>query len=91
MHIIRLYWEFHKSTLAINWAFSVALSVLSSVWLLPVLSMTVGPLIVFLYKEIARSNQYYFYYNRGISKTGLIAASMGLHVVFGVVLLILMK
>lgn len=91
MNQFRLYWEFHKSTLSINWAFSVVLSVLSSVWLLPVLSMTAGPLISFLYKEIARSNEYYYYHNRGISQVGLIAASLGLHVFTGVFLLIIMK
>ena len=34
--------------------------------------LTAGPLVTFIYKELARPLEYYYYYNQGISKTGLI-------------------
>jgi hypothetical protein len=86
----RLYWEFHKSTIVINWTFSIALSALSTPWLFPVLTMTGGPLISLLYKEIARNNEYYFYYNRSISKVNLIAISLVLNVLVGIILLFIL-
>jgi len=91
MENFRLYWEFHKSTIVINWAFSIALSVSSSPLLLPVLTMTGGPLISLFYKEISRNNEYYFYYNRSISKVNLIAISLGLNVFVGFILLFIMS
>jgi len=95
MEYIRLYWTFHKSTIVINWAFSIALSVLIPPLLLPVLfpvlTMTAGPLISLLYKEISRNNEYYFYYNRGITKVNLIAISLALNMLPGLILLFIMS
>jgi len=48
--------------------------------------MTGGPLLSLFYKEISRKNEYYFYYNRGISKLNLIVVSMALNVLTGIVL-----
>ncbi len=92
MDNVRLYWEFHKSTLIINWTFSIAFSmILFSPLLIPIVSMTGGPLISIFYKEISRKNEYYFYYNRGISKLNLVAISLILNVLFGVVLLFIIS
>ena len=88
MDNIRFYWEFHKSTLIINWAISVGFSmILLSLLSIPVMSMTGGPLISIFYKEISRKNEYYFYYNRGISKIKLIVVSLILNVLVGIILI----
>ena len=34
--------------------------------------VTAGPVVAFMYKELARPLEYYYYYNRGISKIRLI-------------------
>lgn len=95
MNNIKFYWEFHKSTLIINWAFSLGFSfiILSSLTIqsliipMTIMSMTGGPLISIFYKEITRNNEYYFYYNRGISKINLIIASLILNVLVGAILI----
>lgn len=88
MDNLRFYWEFHKSTLIINWAFSIAFSMILSIPLLmPIMSMTGGPLISLFYKEVSRKNEYYFYYNRGISKISLIVVSLVFNALVGVILI----
>jgi hypothetical protein len=89
METIRLYWTFHKSTLTLNLLFSFAISlILAELFfkVLPISIMTGGPLLSLFYKEISRKNEYYFYYNRGISKLNLIVVSMALNVLTGIVL-----
>ena len=92
MDNVKLYWEFHKSTLIINWTFSFAFSmILISPLLIPIVSMTGGPLISIFYKEISRKNEYYFYYNRGISKLNLIIISLILNILIGLVILFIVS
>ena len=81
---LALHWEFFKSTLVLNLASSV-LFAYCIFYLLKNLPdplppfhiiyirclMFGGPLLCFLYKEISRKNDYYFYYNRGITKIRL--------------------
>lgn len=88
MYKLRFYWEFHKSTLVINWAFSCSMGmILMNLWLIPLVAMIAGPLLSLFYKEIARKNEYYFYYNRGISKISLITMSMIMNILTGLLLL----
>ncbi len=92
MENIRFYWEFHKSTLIINWAFSVAFSmILFLPIMIPIMSMTGGPLISIFYKELSRKNEYYFYYNRGISKVKLIVVSILLNVFVGAIIISILQ
>ncbi len=49
--------------------------------------MTGGPILSIFYKEISKKNEYYFYYNRGISKVNLIAFSMILNMLTGIILI----
>ncbi|NOU47073.1 MAG: hypothetical protein HOO86_08430 [Bacteroidales bacterium] len=88
MDTIKLYWEFHKSTLIINWLFSMAISLLGFPFVIfPIVTMTGGPFLSLFYKEIAHKNEYYFYYNRGISKLNLIIVSMIANILTGIILL----
>ncbi|HAQ66086.1 MAG TPA: hypothetical protein DCR43_09590 [Bacteroidales bacterium] len=92
MNQLLFYWTFHKSTLTLNWIFSVAIAmVMLSPWMIPLASMTGGPLISLLYKEVARKNDYYFYFNRGLSKRALIVVSLLFNVATGILLLILIQ
>lgn len=87
MENFRLYWEFHKSTLLLNWVASIALALLTMTPIyFPVATMTGGPFISLLYKEITARNEYYFYYNRGIPRINLIIFSMTLNILLGVIL-----
>jgi hypothetical protein len=54
---------------------------------MPIMSMTGGPLISLFYKEVSRKNEYYFYYNRGISKISLIVMSLAFNALVGVILI----
>ncbi|MDP2721382.1 MAG: hypothetical protein Q8O72_01380 [Bacteroidales bacterium] len=90
MENLKLYWEFHKSTLLVNWLFSVAFSmILVSPVLIPVMSMSGGPLLSIFYKQLAHKNEFYFYYNQGISKIKLIVVSLILNVIVGLFVLII--
>ena len=44
--------------------------------------MTGGFFLAAYYFEIARKNEYYFYYNLGVSKTKLILFAYTLHLLF---------
>ncbi len=89
MKKVRLFWEFHRSTLLINWSFSIAFSMLIFplfFTMLPIYMMTGGPILSLFYKEISKKNEYYFYYNRSISKVSLIVVSMALNLITSFVL-----
>jgi hypothetical protein len=90
MDKLKLYWEFYKSTLVTNVLFSIVLSLIIFplfFTLLPILIMTGGPIISLFYKEISNKNEYYFYYNRGVSKLSLIIINILLNVLTGFILL----
>ena len=44
--------------------------------------MTGGFLLSAFYFEISRRNEYYFYYNLGLSKTKLLLITYALHIIF---------
>lgn len=86
---IRMYWAFYKSTLMINLFFSFIISVFAGLIMFPVCFITGGPFMSFVYKEIARPNQYYFYNNRGISKFQLMIFTISVCILLGTPILIL--
>ena len=89
----RLYWEFYKSTFIINFGSSVIASLFvfpDTFKIFPLAIMTVGPLLAFFYKEITRKNEYFFYYNQGLSKFRLIASCMLVNILIGGILLTFM-
>jgi hypothetical protein len=49
----------------------------------------IGFVFVFLYKEIVRPNEYYFYYNQGISKIRLYSFCLIINVLFAILVLII--
>lgn len=54
--------------------------------LLPIAIMTAGPLLSLFYKELFNKKEYYFYYNRGLSKTKLIIVTIIFNFVIGALL-----
>jgi len=91
MNKLSIYWEFHKSTLLINWVFSIVIATVVSLWLFPVLTMTGGSLFSLFYKELSRNKDYYFYYNLGITKMELIVISMVFNIMIGTLLLFILS
>lgn len=92
MNKLLLYWEFYKSTLILNWSFSMALSIIIYplfLTVLPICVMTAGPIVSLFFKEVSRKNEFYFYYNKGISKISLITTNITLNLITGVFLLII--
>jgi hypothetical protein len=80
----KLYWEYYKSTLALSLSSSVIFAFIISEGLknLPIERLPLyviflfcfmfgGAFAAFFYKEVSRKGEYYFYYNRGISKMSL--------------------
>jgi len=94
MSKLALYWEFYKSTLVVNWIFSIAISLILLPTFFTTLSisvMTGGPLLSLLYKEISSKNEFYFYYNQGVSKVRLVISCMILNILVGLILIKIFK
>jgi hypothetical protein len=70
-------------------SFAVAL-VAGSMMIFPLCFMSGGPLISIFFKEMWRPNEYYFYYNRGVSKFPLMAFTMTVSILLGTSILMLM-
>jgi hypothetical protein len=80
----RLFWAYFKSTLGANLFFSFIVAVTTmNIIVFPVCIMSGGPLFAFFYKQVARSDEYYFYGNRGISKYQLMAFTMAVTILLG--------
>ena len=89
-----LYWAFYKSTIAFNIGVSIAIAVISMIYggnffiVFAISFMSIGPMVSFLYKELSFPLEYYFYYNRGISKIKLIIFCLLLNILPSTIILI---
>ena len=100
MDNIKLYMYFYKSTLLINWSSSLFFTIISVlftgfsidtiVYGFVTLSMTLGFFMALLIKDSSyiNKNEYYFYYNAGISKIKLIIFSSVLNILSASLILI---
>ena len=93
---IKLYFQFYKSTLGINVSFSAFLSIIlffmakyPIVYSYALFSVSLGYVISFLVKESGFSNndEYYFYYNFGITKIKLFMICGFMNVVFAILII----
>lgn len=92
--MLRLLLAFYRSTLALNWAFSLACAIMAIPQLpkvLPISLMTSGSLLSFYYKSLSRKSDYFFYYNRGISKMQLFLFTAVMNIIVGAILYILLN
>jgi len=92
MQKVKLYWEFYKSTVLLNLASAFFFSF--AIWTsgkIPQPFIVIylrccmygGPLICFYYKEKSRKNEYYFYYNKGITKISLLIVTWLTYILIG--------
>lgn len=105
--MIRLFLPYNKTVLKTNIIFSIFLTLLSSLILLAIPSphsptyiilrsfvvwiMTGGFLLSAFYFEITRKNEYYFYYNLGLSKIKLLFTAYLLSFIFVLPVLVFMQ
>lgn len=98
---LRLFWNFYKRLVANNLLASVLLAIVYSATILldeepsKVLGifirifcfsfMSAGFLMSLLYQELSHKTEYYFYYNKGISRFNLVSASALLNVPIGLI------
>jgi len=66
MKKLRLLLEFYKSTLAIN-LILIIISLIAGADSIFINLCVIGTLIIFLFKEFYRKNEYYFYFNNNVS------------------------
>jgi len=101
---LTLYWEFFKSTLVFNLASSVLLAIIiyMALKIMPdppppiqvvyiKCCMFGGPILCFLYNEMSRKEEYYFYFNRGVSKISLIVVTLSTYVITGYLLINILR
>lgn len=92
--MFRLLLAFYRSTLALNWGFSLACAIMAIPQLpkvLPISLMTGGSLLSFYYKRLSRKGDYFFYYNRGLSNTQLFLFTTVMNITVGAILYILLN
>lgn len=87
-----LYLNFHKSTLLINWLVSISVSIFFfSLKNFAISTFSAGFLIAIFYKELTKRNEYFFYYNAGITKIQLISTNFLLNFVLAQLLIYISK
>jgi hypothetical protein len=87
-----LYWNFYKRLLLNNLVISILLSVLSFPFFLKTFAvsyMSAGFLLSLLYHEFTHQTEYYFYYNKGLSKLNLISVTALINILIGSIVLII--
>ncbi len=96
MEKLTFHWEYFKSTLVLNLSSSVLISFIvfkalenfpdspPPLYIVYIkCCMFGGPLLCLFYKEMSRKNEYYFYYNRGISKLSLYITTLSTYILVG--------
>jgi hypothetical protein len=101
----RLFLPFNKTIIKVNLIFSVFLTILSVLMFFSefpsgniihilllsfiIIFLTGGFLLSFFYFELSRKNEYYFYYNMGITKIKLLIMAYMLHLIFIIPLVVI--
>ena len=86
----KIYWAFYKSTVTINLVVSLMFGIVSrSIIVFAISLVSIGLFFAFLYKEVVRPQEYYFYYNRGISQIKLIIFCMLVNILPSALILII--
>jgi len=89
---LKLLLIFYKSTLLFSIACGVMLGALNFQIFFVAFGfsfLSAGTVISLLYKEISKQHEYYFYYNKGISKQTLILTCVLTNLVIGILLIII--
>jgi cellulose synthase/poly-beta-1,6-N-acetylglucosamine synthase-like glycosyltransferase len=82
---------FYKSTLTLSIGSSVLLATLAPKLLIAfsLLFVSAGTIVTLLYKEMSRQHEYYFYYNKSLTKPQLILTCITGNLIIGVTLFII--
>lgn len=103
MYKLKLYWAYFKSTLVFNISTSAFLTLILKMVLslrdkdIPIYILYIysfmfgGPLFDFFYKMLNRQDEFYFYYNRAITRLGLLISSLIICIGMGTVLLTILN
>ncbi|WP_158990990.1 hypothetical protein [Mucilaginibacter sp. L196] len=89
---LKLVLVFYKSTLLFSIACGVMLGALNFPLFFVAFGfgfLSAGTVITLLYKEISKQHEYYFYYNKGITKQTLILTCILTNLVIGMLLIII--
>jgi Zn-dependent protease len=87
-----MYWAFYKSTVTINLVVSLMVGLVTvSITVFAIGLVTFGLFFAFLYKEVVRPQEYYFYFNRGISKIKLIIFCILVNILPSALILIILQ
>lgn len=89
---MKLIFHYYKELLLINSSVSICLGLLTymlfKAYGFPIAFMTGGYLLSLGYFELSKKKQYYFYFNKGLSKLQLYISSFIINTVIGLLLLL---
>ena len=93
--MIKLIFHFYKDQILLNALASICLGFLTypvfKEYGFPISFMSGGFILSIGYYEIAKQKQYYFYYNRGLSKIHLYLSSLLMNTFIGVLFILIIK
>ena len=92
--MFKLIFCYYKGLFLLNLAISICLGLLCigiGSYGFPICFLTGGYFISILYYENSKQNQYYFYYNRGLSKQNLYITSLVFNTIFGLLFIFIIK
>jgi hypothetical protein len=92
--MVRLIIQYYKSLLLMNVIISICLGLMSLIigkYGFPICFMTGGYVLSILYYELSKQKQYYFYFNKGLSKQTLYITSFIINTILGIIIVLLIK
>ena len=90
-HQLKLLIVFYKSTLTVNITSSVLLCIVGYPDILlafGICFLSGGSILSLLFLEISKQNEYYFYYNKGLSKWTLLLSCFIINLFIGIMLIV---
>jgi len=87
MHI-RAIWQFYKDTLLFNLVFSILCKVFFGFLIASIIFLSLGFAVGFLAFNIIKKEEFYFYFNLGLTKWRLFKIAFILNFIFGLPVLL---
>ncbi len=86
---LKLLWEFYKSVIMIN-VFLIIISLIYNPNTIMINLCLFAIPIIYFYKKYYRENEYYFYYNKNISKLNLYTFCFVLNFILSILILLIL-
>ncbi len=80
----RAYWQFYKTIVPFISVFAIICSLFGGLLWASLLFLIIGPFIGMLGFNVFYKNQFYFYFNLGITKTSLLKTSFIINFLIGI-------